>query len=64
MLGSCEAHTLLPSIKDSIVAMEEVEAEDPVAYVGGIHEAQLTLTSGVLNESGTGELVRDVVYLE
>ena len=44
--------------------MEEVEAEDPVAYVGGIHEAQLTLACGVLNEGWTGELVRDVVYLE
>ena len=64
MFRPSEAYTFLAGIKDGVVAVEKIEAKDPVANVGGIHEAQLTLACWVLDEGGPWELVGYVVYFE
>ena len=43
MFGPCESDPFQASIEDGVVAVEEVEAEDPVAHVGGVHQTELAL---------------------
>ena len=59
-----KANSLPPSIEDCVVAVEEVESEDPVADIWGIHQPELALTGGILYICGNRELVGDVVHLE
>ena len=61
---SGEANPLVASVEDRVVAVEEVQAEDPVTDLRTIHQSQLALACGVLHISAPWKLVGYIVYSE
>ena len=59
-----KANPFAARIEYRVVGVEEVEAQDPVAHVGRIHEAQLALPRRVLHVRTPRQLISDVVHAE
>ena len=62
--GAGEADSLVASIEDSVVAVEEVQTEDPVADLRTIHQSQLALARRVLHISTPRKLVGYIIHSE
>ena len=64
MKRNSEADSFSTGVKHCVIPVEEVETEDPVAYVRCVHEAQLALTRRVLNVCRARKNIDNVVNLE
>lgn len=62
--GTGESDSLVASIEDRVVAVEEVQAEDPVADLRTIHQSQLALARRVLYISTPRKLVGYIIHSE
>ena len=62
--GAGEADSLVAGVEDGVVAVEEVQAEDPVADLRTVHQSQLALARGVLDICAPRKLIGYIIDSE